>query len=405
MIDLAKEIWQTMRTSKLRTFLTGFSVAWGIFILILLLAMANGVMEQSMQFANDSNPNRLTLWGGTTTKPWKGLPEGRQILFHQRSFPAIESADPQHIASISTSRSITSDLSFGSSVVSSARANGVYPEYFNNLYTILHGRIINKSDLNGKRKVMVLSKRQAEQLFTDASAAVGKTVRFGPYPFIVIGVYEYSYDSDPYIPYSTAMAITGFSDDIYRMDVNLKNINNVEDSKKVQQKVVRRLSEKEKFDPTDESAVWVSNRYENRENQKTGNAILNYTMWTIGILTLLTGIIGVSNIMFVSVKERTHEIGVRRAIGAKPRKILGQVIMESVALTTCFGYIGIVMGTLASEAVTHYLADTEMKMVLKVDMGIAIEVTIALIIAGALAGLFPALRALKVNPVEALRDE
>lgn len=395
-----------MRANRLRTALTGFSVAWGIFILILLLAMANSIVEHSEEINRNNDPMRITIWGGTTVKPWKGLSIGRDITFHRRSFPSIVSADKHHIASVSTSARYNGEIAYGSNSVASVQANGIYPEAFTKLYRLMAGRSINVSDINEHRKVVVLSRRYAEQLFPDAASAVGKIVTISNTPFTVIGTFECDFDDSPLMPYTTVMALKGGSDKTYMINVHLKNVGSVQESKKVQEKVVRQLSVIEKFDPDDEGALWVSNRMENQERNSTGNTILNYVMWSIGILSLLTGIIGVSNIMFVSVKERTHEIGVRRAIGAKPRKILKQVILESVALTTCFGYIGIVMGTIASAALTKYFSTTSFDMfALKVDMNIAIEVTLALIIAGALAGFFPALRALKVNPVEALRDE
>lgn len=406
MTDLAKEIWQTMSANRLRTALTGFSVAWGIFVLILLIGLSKALGDHNAEFAAKNDPNRISLWGGMTSLPWKGLDVGRDIYFHQRNFRNLADVDKVHIADVSTTVRFSGDLSYGDVTVSSVSAQGVKPAFFSKLFTMKSGRIINQVDINEKRKVVVLSRRHAEQLFDAGESPLGKMVKIGNSPYTVVGVYEHSYYDNPFVPLSTAMAVTGFSDATWNMDVNLKDVPSIEASKVVEKKVVERLSEQEKFDPKDESAVWVQNRMEQQERNAEGNKIMDYVMWSIGILSLLTGIIGVSNIMFVSVKERTHEIGVRRAIGAKPRKILMQVVTESVALTTVFGYVGIVMGTAASLIFAHYLDGTDYAMMSpKVDLTIAVEVTSALIVAGALAGIFPAIRATKVNPVEALRDE
>lgn len=406
MIDLTKEIWQTMRTNKLRTFLTGFSVAWGIFMLILLLAIANGVVKQTTDFAASNDPLRLQLWRGWTGKPYKGLPEGRMILFHERHFDAIAAASPEHIASVSATKTLSGQIAYGANSLTRSSATGAYPEYFKQRFRMLYGRSINDADVSNTRKMIMLSTKDAATLFGIDSLALGKQVKVGQYTFTVVGVYDHDWQTDPFIPFSTCVALTGYNDETYNLNVHMKDIENTEQSQEVGKKVVRRLADLEKFDPDDASAVYWFDRFQGAENDRTAGDILNYVMWVIGILTLLTGIVGVSNIMFVSVKERTHEIGIRRAIGAKPRKIIGQVILESVALTTCFGYIGIVMGTIATEIIKKAFEGTDFDMLQpQVDMGIALQVTLALVIAGALAGLFPALRAMKVNPVEALRDE
>ena len=179
----------------------------------------------------------------------------------------------------------------------------------------------------------------------------------------------------------------------------------MEQGEAAEQSVRDVLSKQHDFANDDNSAVWIWNRFTQHMQMSTGLGILNYAIWIIGIFTMLSGIIGVSNIMFVSVKERTHEIGIRRAIGARPRSILGQIIMESVFITGFFGYIGVVLGIGVTELLNHLFADSKFLKDPTVTVAIALQVTVVLIIAGSLAGLFPALKALKVKPVEALRTE
>ena len=284
---------------------------------------------------------------------------------------------------------------------------GAFPSALLGYMKMLHGELINEADLRATRKVIVITKTAAETLFPSVDSAVGKTVKAAGIVFTVVGVYDTDWGgvTSAYIPYSTAVALNGYDDRVDQMVVHHRPVTAVEDVQRLEQDVREALSAAEKFAPDDNSAIWVNNRYENYVQNQKGLSILNYAMWTIGVLTLITGIVGVSNIMFVSVRERTHEIGIRRALGARPASILRQVVLESIALTTVFGYIGIVMGTVACEVVKYVFRDSDFMLSPEVDLGIAVQVTVALIIAGALAGLFPALRALKVKPVEALRDE
>ena len=179
----------------------------------------------------------------------------------------------------------------------------------------------------------------------------------------------------------------------------------MEDGENTEQELRNNLAKKHNYSPEDRSGLYFSNQFTDYLKNKTAFNILNMSVWIIGIFTLLSGIIGVSNIMFVSVRERTHEIGIRRAIGAKPRNILLQIITESVVITTMFGYIGVVMGMIVTQIIAVLTAGTDFLDNPTVSIQIALEVTLVLIVAGALAGLFPALKATKVKPVEALRDE
>jgi len=407
MFDLAKEIWQTMTTSKLRTILTGISVAWGIFMLILLVSIANGVLLQSTEFSQKNDPFRISIWNGRTSKPYMGMKEGRQINLKGSDLSAIEAAQSSHIESASASIWINGQVSTNRDYLSSSYVQGVYPKAFNGHYKLIKGRTINDADIKDARKVIVLNEKDAKILFRNLDEALGGRVKVGDLSFIVIGIVEDRWEEEPKVPFSTAYALTGYSGRLNTINVHLtKDVSKIEQSAQAEKAARKALAKNHQFDPDDESAVYTFDRFESYISSLESNKYLTYTMWVIGILTLITGIVGVSNIMFVSVRERTHEIGIRRAIGAKPRKILSQIIIESVALTTSFGYIGIVMGVAATEVVKKVFENSEtFPLKPTVDIAIAIEVTVALIIAGALAGIFPALRALKVKPVEALMEE
>lgn len=407
MIDLAKEIWQTMCTNKLRTALTGFSVAWGIFMLILLLAISNGIIGSFDENSQKADPFRIQIWPGLTSKPFAGLKEGRRVELHESHFEAVRDADPSMITAIEGEYTFRAEISTQKDYMPGNYCIGAFPSALSGYMKMLYGRFINEADLRETRKVIVITKTAAETLFPSADSAVGKTVKAAGIVFTVVGVYDTDWGgvTSAYIPYSTAVALNGYDDRVDQMVVHHRPVTAVEDVQRLEQDVREALSAAEKFAPDDKSAIWLNNRYENYVQNQQGLSILNYAMWTIGVLTLITGIVGVSNIMFVSVRERTHEIGIRRALGARPASILRQVVLESIALTTVFGYIGIVMGTVACEVVKYVFRDSDFMLSPKVDLGIAVQVTVALIVAGALAGLFPAIRALKVKPVEALRDE
>lgn len=405
MFDLANEILQTMRHNKLRTTLTGLSVAWGIFMLITLVSVANGITCSFKEEMMNSDSQKISIWGGTTTKPYHGYREGRNIDLKNKDIDILSHEQRDVV------QEVTSELNGTQSGVSTNTTNvqagftGVFPSALglNNL-ELIDGRFISQSDIDKKAKVMVLPKEYAEQLFPpDGKKAVGQRVECAGLSFLVIGVYE-SHRRTIYIPYSTARVFSSDNTNLDQIILLLNGVTEIEQADNIEKDVRHTLASAHDFDPDDESGVWIWNAVSQALTVQGAIGILNIGVWVLGLLTLLSGIIGISNIMFVSVKERTHEIGIRRAIGAKPVKILTQILTESVVITTLFGYIGIVMGT----ALTEVLASTVgqgMFDYAHVDLRIAIQVTVVLIVAGALAGLFPALKALKVKPVEALRDE
>lgn len=407
MTDLAREILQTLGHNKLRTALTGIAVTWGIFMLIVLLSMARGVTNSFDHNMLSRNTAMIRVWAGKTSIPYKGNREGRYIQFDDADLRELPEENTKYVESVRSTISGGGKLSTSKGEVSQ-NYTGVYPSEFvpSRHGDLVEGRFINERDLSQKSKVIVIPKYYASQLFPpDGEGALGGRVNANGLSFKVVGVYDSEWNRNAYIPFTTARMLSADTKNLQNLAVSLKNVTTEDDGNAAEEGIRNTLSATHNFDPKDENAVWISNDFNNALTGKTAMGILDTCVWVLGILTLLTGIVGISNIMFVTVKERTHEIGIRRAIGAKPRKILTQVIAESVSITVLFGYIGIVLGTAVSQVIAALVGDDGPLLNPTVSLSIAFEVTLVLIVSGALAGLFPALKALKVKPVEALRDE
>lgn len=406
MIDLLSEIGQTLGNNKTRTALTGVAVAWGIFMLIVLLGMSNGVINAFESNVRSQGSNMLKVWGGITTMAWQGYKEGRQITLDDKDISRIAADNPEQAAEVSAQVNGEAITISTPHDYTSAYYMGVYPsEQRQRALKMKYGRFINDLDLKERRKVAALSVKTAETLFADISKAVGSPVKMGDIAFTVVGVYDTQWDQSIYVPFSTARMLGGGGDRIDSITIELQNVDDVTDGTEAEERTRRSLAANHSFRTDDDSAVSIWNRFNQQMQMNQGMGILNIAVWMIGLFTLLSGIIGVSNIMFVSVRERTHEIGVRRAIGARPRSILTQIIFESVAITTLFGYIGIFLGSAVNEIIARLTENVEFIVNPRTDIRIALSVTAVLIVAGMLAGLFPALKALKVKPVEALREE
>jgi len=404
--DLFNEILQTLSHNKLRTALTGLAVAWGIFMLIVLLGVARGVTNSFESNMMGPGSKSIQIWGGNTSKPYGGYREGRRIR--------MSDGDPEDIARSNTRRiSDVSSVIYGEAQLTrSPKASmtieytGMYPSSFaQERYSMVSGRYINDKDMADQAHVIVLAEDNVPVLFPDGDDPLGQYVSVKGISFKVVGVYHANGGRDNIIPYTTARTMAASKDEVGSIKVSLGNVTTEADGEEAEQSVRRTLARNHTFDPDDTGALWVNNRFTQGLQAQSGMNILNMSVWVLGLLTLLSGIVGISNIMFVSVRERAHEIGVRRAIGARPGSILVQVITESVAITTLFGYIGIVMGTALTQVIGMATAESGVLENPTVNLSLAFEVTMVLIVAGALAGLFPALKAIKVKPVEALRDE
>lgn len=408
MFDLANEIMATLRNNKLRTALTGFAVSWGIFLLIVLLSVSRGLVNGMESMFAQRDTETVSIRGGYAQKAFKGLKENRRIRLKDSDMGVLESQNANVIADVAAQVSNDSAKVTSSKDYLTGGYRGVYPtEQRNSGLNIVKGRFINQNDINQRRRVAVINEESAKTLFGEKDP-VGQLVEICELSFTIVGTYKQEWRRDVYIPYSTARSMSGGSDRVNNITVKLKNVKTLEESDAAESGFRSTLGRLHSFAEDDSGSLWIWNRFSDYMRSSTAMGAIGMAVWVIGLLTMLSGIVGVSNIMFVSVRERTHEIGVRRAIGAKPRSILKQIILESVAITTLFGYVGIVLGVLVSQGIAMLTESGGDGSPIKdptVDIAIAIQVTLVLIIAGALAGLFPAMKSLKIKPVEALRDE
>ena len=405
MFDLFREISQTIKNNKLRTALTGVAVAWGVFMLIVLLGAARGVVNNYEDASSNSSVNSIRLWSGTTSMPYKGYKDGRWIRLKDKDMDAV-SDEVSNVAEVAISTSASGFNIVGPKDYISGGFEAVYPdESRTQRITDIKGRFINQKDIDDHRRVVVINRDNAALLFGDADKALGQEVRAMDLSWKVIGIYTHRWRKSSFVPYTTYKAITGGDGYVDQMTVRVEGITTDTEAEETESHIRSVLARRHEFDPDDSNAVWIWNQFANFLKEGQAMVYLNIAVWIIGILTLLTGIVGVSNIMFVSVRERVHEIGIRRAIGAKPKSIIIQILAESVVITALFGYIGIVAGMALLELLKPILENQAGFSNPTVDISIAIQVTAALIVAGAIAGLFPALKATKVKPVEALRDE
>lgn len=412
MFDLISEIGQTMRNNKLRTGLTGFAVAWGIFMLIILLGLSRGLISGFEERSGKRDINTIDVWRGSTSIPYKGYNKGRQVQLKASTVDALNKSGNKYIGKATAYKYIDSAKVTGQKDYVAGGIMGMSPESRRDQWIdMFAGRYINQADMDNNRKVMVISRKTAKTIFgSDSTEVVGKYVKSLGFSWQIIGLYTREWgEDDSYVPFTTAIALSGGDANIWSMRILADNVNDEVSATAAEDAIRGELAKIHNFDSDDKSATPMWNRFTNYLQNKKGMMILDYAVWIIGIFTMLSGIVGVSNIMFVSVRERTHEIGIRRAIGAKRRNILTQVILESVSITTIFGYIGVVMGMIVMQVIGHFFgSEAGGHSPLgnpTVDLSIALKVTVVLIIAGALAGLFPALKATKVKPVEALRDE
>ncbi len=406
MLDLIREIGQTLRRNKLRTALTGFAVAWGIFMLIVLLGMSRGVYNGFTSMASLETSSVISMWPGVTSKTYKGYKEGRHIELKTSDRSQLIEKGGSHIADVWQIKVIDSAYISSADEYISGSLYGHSPQEEKRAkLDIIYGRFLNQPDLDLNRKAMVLEEKNAALLFGSAEKALGQRVDAFGLSWRIIGIYRHEWENGTYIPFTTAMAIMGNDGTVSQSEVMIKDVTTIDDGEEAERDIRHAMAAAHEFDPDDESGVYTWNRFTSYMSSLSAMNILRIAVWLIGLFTLLSGIVGVSNIMFVSVRERAHEIGIRRAIGAKPRSILTQIVAESVVITTLFGYVGIVTGTAITALISFFAQGVDFLKDPTVDLSTALNVTIVLIISGALAGLFPAIKATKVKPVEALRDE
>jgi|JI10StandDraft_1071094.scaffolds.fasta_scaffold302366_2 putative ABC transport system permease protein len=407
-LDAWQEIFDTVRHNKLRTALTGFAVAWGIFMLVVLLGSGKGLEHGvDYQFRDDA-VNSIWISSGQTSVAYKGMQPGRDVQFDNQDYDEVTTRVP------GVEYASARFWIFGSQQVNYKNENGSYTiravhpgHQVLERTKVIRGRYLNELDLRQFRKSAVLGTLVASALFRDEDP-IGKEIRIGGISFKVVGVFDDEGSERErefiYLPISTAQRTFNGGNRLSQILYTTGDASLAE-SEKMAGFSRRILSVNHTFDPDDERAIYVNNNVENYQKILALTGAIRLFVWVVGIGTLLAGVVGVSNIMLVAVRERTREIGIRKALGATPASIVGLVLQESVLITTVAGYAGLVLGVLVLEGLARAIPNADFFRNPQVDLRVALSATVLLVVAGTIAGFFPARRAAAIRPIEALRDE
>jgi putative ABC transport system permease protein len=413
MFDLDKwqEIWGMMQKNKLRTFLTAFGVFWGIFMLVLLLGagkgMQNGVEGEFGRFATNS----LWIWAGKTSIPHQGFKPGREIEFRDGDLEAIQ-REVNGVNLISPRNWLIGEFTLTYKTKNgSFSVMGVAPDYFGiDIVDLVQGRVFNRIDMKESRKVVILGKRAKEILFGDKEA-IGEYINIKGGFFRVIGYFKKEgnngrFEERVFIPIATYQSVYNPERSVQVITLTAqKGVS----AKKVEDQVKNVLARRHHFSTKDDQAIGVNNTEEDWNRFQGLFRGIKLFVGVIGLFTLISGAIGVSNIMLIIVKERTKEIGIRKAIGATPFSIISLIMMESIVITSLSGYLGLLVGVGLLDGVRYLIDSSGAQLPYftrpEVDLSIALAAVIILVIAGAIAGLIPALKAANIKPIEALRAD
>ena len=418
MRDLFSEIFSSMSHSKTRLLLTGLSTAWGIFLLIVLLGTGNGILNGISNAWLNEDDNVVTIEPSTTMLPFEGLPVGRSINVTQEDGTSLQEAFPDNVLGFVPELDRNVTVSYRNKY-SETDIAGFYPGYEsirNNV--LLAGRNINDIDISQRRKVCLVSTNLCKRIFPadEPQDIVGRTVAVNDVAFTVAGVYRpaksYNVSRTLIAPFTTVQSLYFDNDDISKLSITVAGLNTEAENRDFVEKMRAHLASCKQFSPQDKKALTITNTYDLALYISNLFKTINLFLWIVGLSTLVAGIVGVSNIMLITVRERTRELAVRKAMGAPRRSIITLVLTESVMVTVIFGYVGMVLGIgvikladmIVSASVDSTATGSGSSVFLNpsVDLGVVLGATLIMIIAGLLAGYMPAKKAVSIKLVEAL---
>ncbi len=407
-LDRWREIFQTLSKNKLRTILSGFTIAFAILLFTLLFGIGNGLKHTfEREFAGDAN-NSVYINSGRTTKPYKGLQSGRRIEFKNDDVKFINEKFEDDIQYFSPNIQRRNVQAVYKGEQNKYTVRGVYPDYQPlESAEIIDGRFISVLDLKNRQKVIAIGKLVEKDLFGERSS-LGKNIALDGVSYKVVGVFrDPGGDNDEryiYTPFTTAQSMYRDNDQLDYIGLTYNPKLNVDQALSFTNLLTKLLKEKHSVDPRDQGAIRVNNYAQGAKGVQQFMMVLNVIILFIGIGTLIAGIIGISNIMVYIVKERTKEFGIRKALGAAPKSIIGMIMLESIFVTAVAGYLGLLLGvfilrTIGDKLEKYFIVNPS------VETYVVVGATVVLIIAGTIAGYVPAKRAANIKPIEALNDE
>ena len=415
---MLQEIFAHLAQNKLRTGLTGLSVSTGIFLLVFLLGAGNGLIHafeyNSSHFADDV----VSIVPGYASEAFEGYSKGRDVKIDDRDFENTRSATQTQISEAAPTISLSGLVMVSGKHRLEGSFDGVLPVAAEMERIVLNaGRFIDENDLRERRKVMVVSTRMAEDFFGSATSAVGQVVNVDSMAFRIVGVRAKANDMEQtkaQVPFSTLRAAFNKGVSVGSIELRTDAGKQDETMQQLDQNIRQTIGHRQGFNPEDRTTLWIDNKAEGAKERNTATRILRTGLWVVGLLTLLSGVVSISNIMLITVKERTREFGIRKALGARPWSILRSVLAESVVITLLSGYVGLVAGIAATEWMNHVsgervlvIMDSKFYFFLNptIDLGIAFGALTLLIIAGLIAGFFPARKAVLIKPIVALNSK
>ena len=406
--DSWKEIFDTIKKNKLRTFLSGFTVAMGIFIFIILFGFGNGLQNSFAKFFIDDKVNTIRIYPSSTTMPYRGYESNRRIKFTNNDLKEIKEKFKSEIEDIVVRNTFSYQIKYKEKS-NNYQIRAVSPGHKEaELTVVMQGRYLNQGDITNRRNHAVIGRLVAQDLFDDENP-IGKYIFGSGHSWRVVGVFQdEGGDREErilYVPYTSMQKIQKNNDNINQMIVIYNTEMTYPQSVLLEKKLEAYIKNKKSISPDDNRGVYISNTGEALEESKQFASILQIIVSFIGIGTLIAGIIGISNIMVFVVKERTKEIGIRKAIGATPKSIITMILQESIFITTISGYIGLILAMIILKLIGDNLEEKYFITNPYIDSGNALWATIILIFFGALAGYLPARKAARIKPIIALRDK